>query len=229
MNDPDVDARFAEIVAQWEAEAAQTAQQRATDHSPDDDTDTHDAADAHDDTHGHDGADDASPAATQGTAPLAADAQGGDGADEGLQVEDLADPTRSDDPRTHPQPMPPASQPGTLPGVWRGPSRDPEGSDGHGLVDDLAALDALPPADDPDEGHFEPPEVELPPQEDLHYWGAVGGLVIGPLLLLWVVFARPFYSGWWLLASFTLMIGGFALLVLRQPKDRDEDDDGVRL
>ena len=32
--------------------------------------------------------------------------------------------------------------------------------------------------------HFEPPEVVLPPQEDLHFWGAVIGLVAGPLMLL---------------------------------------------
>ena len=44
-----------------------------------------------------------------------------------------------------------------------------------------------------DEDHFEPPSRVAPaaPQEDLHFWGIIVGLVGGPLLLLWLVLFRP--------------------------------------
>ena len=79
--------------------------------------------------------------------------------------------------------------------------------------------------------HFEPPPVSLPPQEDLHFWGAVVGLVAGPLMLLYVVFARPFHSTRWFVASVAISLIGFALLVLRQPTNRDDhdSDDGARV
>jgi hypothetical protein len=79
--------------------------------------------------------------------------------------------------------------------------------------------------------HFEPPEVVLPPQEDLHFWGAVIGLVAGPLMLLWVVFARPSHSTRWFIVSVVVSLVGFALLVLRQPKHRDptSGDNGARV
>ncbi|WP_377642099.1 hypothetical protein [Oryzobacter terrae] len=79
--------------------------------------------------------------------------------------------------------------------------------------------------------HFEPPPVSLPPQEDLHFWGAVIGLVAGPLMLLYVVFARPFHSTRWFVASVAVSLIGFALLVLRQPRNRDDhdSDDGARV
>jgi len=79
--------------------------------------------------------------------------------------------------------------------------------------------------------HFEPPEVVLPPQEDLHFWGAVIGLVAGPLMLLWVVFARPSHSTRWFVVSVLVSLLGFALLVLRQPTHRDptSGDNGARV
>ncbi len=82
-----------------------------------------------------------------------------------------------------------------------------------------------------DDEHFEPPEVVLPPQEDLHFWGAVIGLVAGPLLLLWVVFARPAHSTRWFIVSVVVSLLGFGLLVLRQPKHRDptSGDNGARV
>ena len=100
-----------------------------------------------------------------------------------------------------------------------------------------------PPADDDtraaasaaeaelEEEHFEPPDVTLPPQEDLHFWGAVIGLVAGPLMLLYVVFARPFHSTRWFMASVAVSLVGFGLLILRQPKNRDDrdSDDGARI
>ena len=82
-----------------------------------------------------------------------------------------------------------------------------------------------------DDEHFEPPEVVLPPQEDLHFWGAVIGLVAGPLLLLWVVFARPSHSTRWFIVSVVVSLLGFGLLVLRQPRHRDptSGDNGARV
>lgn len=77
--------------------------------------------------------------------------------------------------------------------------------------------------------HFVPDPVELPPQEDLHFWGIVVGLVAGPLLLLWALLFGAGHSRWWPWIGAALTLGGFALLVLRQPKDRDEDDDGARV
>ena len=73
--------------------------------------------------------------------------------------------------------------------------------------------------------------VVLPPQEDLHFWGAVIGLVAGPLMLLWVVFARPSHSTRWFVVSVLVSLLGFALLVLRQPTHRDptSGDNGARV
>jgi hypothetical protein len=77
--------------------------------------------------------------------------------------------------------------------------------------------------------HFVPDPVELPPQEDLHFWGIVVGLVAGPLLLLWALLFGEGHSRWWTWVGAALTLGGFALLVLRQPRERDDDDDGARI
>lgn len=87
-------------------------------------------------------------------------------------------------------------------------------------------------AHDDDDEHFVPgPTAPLPPQEDLHFWGIIVGLVGGPLLLLWLVLFRPDVSSWWALLAVGLSLGGFVLLVLRQPRHRSDDDpdDGARL
>ena len=87
-----------------------------------------------------------------------------------------------------------------------------------------------PSIDAEDDEHFEPGPVQLPPTEDLGYWGAILGLVGGPLLMVWVAVTGPFYRGWWILGSIVLFLGGFALLVMRQPHHRDpHDDDGARV
>ena len=87
------------------------------------------------------------------------------------------------------------------------------------------------PSIDAEDDHFEPGPVSLPPGEDIGYWGALLGLVGGPLLLLWVALSSPFHAGWWVLGGITLFLGGFGLLVLRQPAHRDpfDDDDGARV
>jgi hypothetical protein len=116
----------------------------------------------------------------------------------------------------NPSPVEPVTPPPMLGGipVWRG-ATPAAPSDG----------DKTAPAAPDDEEHFEPgPTAPLPPQEDLHFWGIVVGLVAGPLLLLWLVIVRPDVSGWWTLGALALTVGGFVLLVLRQPSSRDEDD-----
>jgi hypothetical protein len=111
----------------------------------------------------------------------------------------------------------PTNPPPTRPFVvWRG-AVEPEPDEDDGGPAELEDLD--------DDEHFEPgPLAPLPPQEDLQFWGIIVGLVAGPLLLLWLVLFRPDVSDWWTLGALGLTVGGFVLLVLRQPHDRDEDD-----
>ena len=201
MDERDVDARFASIVAGWEGPLPD-----GVDADPDVDT-APDAGSAPppssvgpatpaDDTP----SDDVRP--TEPDEQPAADRRAGSG----------ADPEEPEEPL---EPAPP-------PSPWVTP----------------APLDVVVPASawraaevEPEEDHFEPPEVVLPPQEDLHFWGAVIGLVTGPLMLLYVVFARPFHSTRWFIAAVVVSLVGFALLVLRQPSHRDptSDDDGARV
>lgn len=130
----------------------------------------------------------------------------------------------------NPPPVSPVNPPpGELGGwpVWRGAAvpADPGPSAEE-------PVDAGSPEDVDDDEHFEPgPTAPLPPQEDLSFWGIIVGLVAGPLLLLWLVIFRPDVSGWWTLGALGLTVGGFALLVLRQPHTRDGDDpdDGARV
>jgi hypothetical protein len=138
-----------------------------------------------------------------------------------------------DAPRSEPEPgeAPPPARPsgvnpspvvGSIP-VWRGATGAAPGAD---AVDGTDARErpGASSADDDDE-HFEPgPTAPLPPQEDIHFWGIVVGLVGGPLLLLWLVIFRPDVSDWWVLGALGLTVMGFVLLVLRQPHSRDEDD-----
>lgn len=87
-----------------------------------------------------------------------------------------------------------------------------------------------PSIDAEDEDHFEPGPVQLPPGEDIGYWGAIVGLVGGPLLMVWIALTGPFHRGWWILGSIVLFLGGFGLLVMRSPRLRDpHDDDGARV
>ena len=105
------------------------------------------------------------------------------------------------------------------PNVWRGspPQRDD--------VDDL--LEAV----DPDDDHFVPPsEIDLPSAEtDPMFWAIVGGLVGGPLVLLYVLFFDREGSGWWVVTGLAMIVVGFVLLVLRGGTERDPFDDGTRV
>ena len=150
-------------------------------------------------------------------APRPADA--GEAADaEAADAGEAEEPPAPPSPWVNPSPLDvvvPAS-------AWRA-AEPPNLDDGS-----VGGADAATEAEDE---HFEPPEVVLPPQEDLHFWGAVIGLVAGPLMLLYVVFARPFHSTRWFAAAVVVSLVGFALLVLRQPAHRDptSGDDGARV
>lgn len=203
MDERDVDERFASIVARWEGAAPAAEDAPAT---PDTDGPSDPDASA-----------DARPRPRPATGP--ADLPG------------TAAPSGAPSSEEDPDAAGPAARP-----AWVNPSplervvpqaawRSATPSD-----DETKAAAAAAEAELEDE-HFEPPEVTLPPQEDLHFWGAVIGLVAGPLMLLYVVFARPFHSTRWFVASVIVSLLGFALLVLRQPRTRDEleGDDGARI
>ena len=237
MDERDVDERFASIVAAWdttgERPVAPTAHGPSTeagapeDHSRDErphDVDRRDAPDAGtsatEDTPG----DAAGPGRTEGDAAdgpptEGSSRQGGSGTD-------------ADSAAGH-GPVPPEAAPGDEPDPrpWVDPVNPSpvESMFGASSWRTREPSEAAKAATAHEEEHYDPPAVQLPPQEDLHFWGAVLGLVAGPLMLLWVAMARPFHSTRWFVVALLLSLGGFALLVLRQPRDRDGDDDGARV
>ena len=83
--------------------------------------------------------------------------------------------------------------------------------------------------DDEYEEHFEPPPVAPLPVGDLQFWAIIAGMCGGPLLLLYLILFDRNAGSHWILASIAMSVGGFALLVARLPRDRDDNDDGVRL
>jgi hypothetical protein len=126
-------------------------------------------------------------------------------------------PLEPDSPDTGQGVNPPPTRPFV---VWRGAEQPEPGAD-----DSADHAEPVELVDSDDDEHFEPfPTAPLPPQEDHQFWGIIVGLVAGPLLLLWLVMFRPDVSDWWTLGALGLTGGGFVLLVLRQPRDRDEDD-----
>jgi hypothetical protein len=201
MDERDVDARFASIVAHWDGPPPEPA----------DSADSADSADPADRVEPADPAEPGKPAD-----PAAPDSDAVD-AGHAEPAEPSAPQAAPRSPWVNPSPLDmvvPAS-------AWRAAEpTDPE--------TEKAAAEAEAALEEP---HFEPPEVTLPPQEDLHFWGAVIGLVAGPLMLLYVVFARPFHSTRWFVAAVVVSLIGFGLLVLRQPTHRDptSGDDGARI
>ena len=139
-------------------------------------------------------------------------------------------PTDDPEPSEPSSPATPPASPATPPpgvNVWRGPTiwRPAEDAFDSGPAGALSD-----DGDDDDEvDGFEPAPVQLPPQEDLHFWGIVIGLVGGGLLLIYVAATGVSRSSWWFLVAVALFVGGFALLILRQPRHRDTSDDGTRL
>ncbi|YAL84460.1 hypothetical protein ACMYYO_06525 [Dermacoccaceae bacterium W4C1] len=116
---------------------------------------------------------------------------------------------------TDPAETEPAAPPAALnlPAQWRSTDRDSPG-----------LLDAL---DAESESAYVPPEPEPLPAGDLTFWGALAGLIGGPLWLLYLFFFDREARGiWWVLACATAA-AGVILMVVRQPESRDDswDDD----
>ncbi|MCX4720173.1 hypothetical protein [Streptomyces virginiae] len=84
--------------------------------------------------------------------------------------------------------------------------------------------DDLTPAE---EGHFVPPEPELPPADTTSKfaWLAVVG---GPVLLLLAVLLQWEMTWWLTTLGIGGFLGGFATLVARMQHDEDDDDDPGR-
>jgi hypothetical protein len=98
------------------------------------------------------------------------------------------------------------------------------------IVEDPEDVAADWDAADREEDHYTPPPpAPLPPSEDKHFWLMVVALVSGPLLFLYLLLFNRDGNGWWMLFALLVSIAGFVLLVLRQPLERDEGDDGIRL
>lgn len=72
-----------------------------------------------------------------------------------------------------------------------------------------------------------PPPPRPLPAGDLGFWGALIGLIAGPLWLVWV--AATSGPRWHAGVAIALTAAGFAILVARLPRreQRDEDDDGA--
>ncbi len=130
--------------------------------------------------------------------------------------------TRAERPDEEP-PEPDADAPPSAESVpWR---TDPTNS----VAEALLGNDDTPGVADDEEGFTPAPPAPLPPRTDRLFWGALTGLVLGPLGLLWIALARP--GGFWpKFVVIALIIGGFACLYLRQPTDRGYDPDhGARV
>ncbi|MFB7947391.1 hypothetical protein ACFC6L_21020 [Kitasatospora phosalacinea] len=114
----------------------------------------------------------------------------------------------------------------------RGPTAPTTSNGGHGGLGDFTPRPVprpgdgprdYTPAEDPDEGHFVPPEPPPLPEAEVttkFAWLAVLG---GPALLLFDAVVWHEVSGWPAWVGLLSFLGGFGTLVARM-KDRDEDE-----
>lgn len=91
------------------------------------------------------------------------------------------------------------------------------------VADALLGSDDDPGSADDDEGFTPPPPAPLPPPTDRLFWGALLGMTLGVLGLIWMAITRPYVGSWQTIVVLGLIIGGFVCLVVRQPRDRDDD------
>ncbi|MFD9377694.1 hypothetical protein ACFWBH_19480 [Streptomyces sp. NPDC059999] len=105
------------------------------------------------------------------------------------------------------------------PGVGGAGPRD------HSLVE--SKDEEVTPEDRADEGHFVPPEPELPAADatSKFAWLAVVG---GPVLLLVAVLLQWEMTWWLTTLGIGGFLGGFATLVARMSQDDDDEDDPGR-
>ncbi|WP_162872803.1 hypothetical protein [Austwickia chelonae] len=126
----------------------------------------------------------------------------------------VAEWERDSDPRrTNPSPVAPA------PAEPRRPSFDvaPAGWRVH-----------LPPEEVPEDDDFEEPDPPLP-RGDLQFWGALAGIVGGPVVFVGWALTGPHTTHLPLWLSGMATAAGFALLVRRLPERHDDGDDGARV
>ncbi len=71
-----------------------------------------------------------------------------------------------------------------------------------------------------------PPDPPPLPAGDLHFWGIVVGLLGGPLLLLLAQLVPALRDPMWTWLGVLLGVGGVVLLVLRLPRNREDDPTG---
>jgi hypothetical protein len=227
VNDRDLDAEFQRIVAGWDDEAPDPLADRA------------DVADRSVTPGRMPSGDDPAPATD---ALASADDANGDGSDTGgTRKTGGVNPA----PLTQAPPSPPVDATGptdptdvahggdlglpiasTTSHVWRASAPSDAVDDVDALLDAASAARGEEPDD-----HFVPPsEIELPSAEtDPMFWAIVGGLVGGPLLLLYLLFFDREGSGWWVVTAIAMIVVGFVLLVLRGGTERDPFDDGTRV
>lgn len=84
------------------------------------------------------------------------------------------------------------------------------------------------PPEDPDDEDYVPPPPRPLPTGDLGFWGALIGLIGGPL---WLVYLAVTQNGTRLTigAAVAMTVAGFAIIVARLPRrgQREDDDDGA--
>lgn len=149
---------------------------------------------------------------------------------------DLFEPTSDETtPMTLASPAP--ADDGPVPGFrpqWRMPDEQPwvMTPPPHGQAGSAAGQYDHDDLDDLDEEPFVPPEPAPFETGDPASVIMLACFVLGPVWLLYLtLFDREAATLWWLVAA-GLLVGGFALAVARQPKNRDEhddDDDGARV
>ena len=244
MNDRDLDAEFQRIVAGWDDEAPEPAESRET--HPSRMPSGEDPAPAGDTSAAVDGA----PA---GTADAPTDAPKATGINPAPTPSVPSGPAATADPgapgaagaaAAPVSPVAPTDPAGPAPSdiahggglglpiasttshVWRASTPSDAVDDVDALLDEASAARGGEPDD-----HFVPPsEIDLPSAEtDPMFWAIVGGLVGGPLLLLYLLFFDRDGSGWWVVTAIAMLVVGFVLLVLRGGSERDPFDDGTRV
>ncbi|MFB7266553.1 hypothetical protein ACFCXH_31075 [Streptomyces nojiriensis] len=137
-------------------------------------------------------------------------------AESGADAKADPEPDAEPDPKTDADPVPPAALGSSVvfaPGVGMSGPRDH--SPAEPKDDDLTAAE---------EGHFVPPEPELPPADTTSKfaWLAVVG---GPVLLLLAVLLQWEMTWWLTTLGIGGFLGGFATLVARMATGDDDDDD----
>jgi hypothetical protein len=85
--------------------------------------------------------------------------------------------------------------------------------------------DSDPNAPEPPEEGYVPPEPPPLPRGDLMTRALWAGVIGGPLFLLIAAIAWRDAPRLLILAAVAAFVGGFVMLVVRMPHDRDEDDD----